>query len=67
MLYTLERTKLCAPENIACHITRSHRPLTSPAGVSLGLLYTLIRHKHTCESIACRTTHPVPHTARSAG
>ena len=28
LLYTLERTKLCAPENIACHIARSHRPLT---------------------------------------
>ena len=52
LLYTLERTKLCAPENIACHITSSHRPLTSPAGVSLGLLYTPTRHSHTCESIA---------------
>ena len=41
LLYTLERTKLCAPENIACHITRSHHPLVSPADVSL-----LYSHTH---------------------
>ena len=38
LLYTLERTKLCAPENIACHIARSHRPLPSLADARLGSL-----------------------------
>ena len=38
MLYTLERTKLCAPENIACHIARSHRPLPSLAHARRGSL-----------------------------
>ena len=38
LLYTLERTKPCAPENIACHIARSHRPLPSLADARLGSL-----------------------------
>ena len=38
LLYTLERTKLCAPENIACHIARSHRPLPSLAHARRGSL-----------------------------